>query len=329
MFFDIIDHGFLGDMLLVNGAYYPYMEVLPRRYRFRTLNASMARFIQLALVVNRASRFAPGLTVPFHFIANDGNYVVSPIKLTQLDVQGVAERYDIVVDFSAFAAGDTIRLVNVLRQVDGRLPDRALSIAQALAGDPADPAVGPILKFRVVSSLQSVDNPAKTYRAAIDPYRSANLNDAVWTTRTKTLTTQIPIVAPVRTREIEFGRSGNGDSLPCIPYCGDVQNFPWSIKINGQAAHTANANRISVLVPKPGEVEHWTLINGGGGWDHPVHLQFRGGHHHESRRRIHSEYRTECSKGRLAAASKRAGYVSSYIRRIRRVLCQPLPQYHS
>jgi hypothetical protein len=174
------------------------------------------------------------------------------------------------------------------------------------------PAVGPILEFRVLSSLQSVDNPAKTYRAGIDADRSANLNDAVWTTRTKTLTTQIPIVAPVRTREIEFGRSGNGDSLPCIPDCGDVQNFPWSIKINGQAAHTANANRISVLVPKPGEVEHWTLVNGGGGWDHPVHLHFeegitinRGGAFIPS---------TELNvRGRLAAASKRAGHVSSQI----------------
>jgi FtsP/CotA-like multicopper oxidase with cupredoxin domain len=278
LYFDIFDtDGFLGDQLLVNGTYYPYMEVLPRRYRFRTLNASMSRFIQLALAVNKASNYAPGLTVPFHFIANDGNFVVSPIKLTQLDQQGVAERYDIVVDFSAFKPGDSIRLVNLLRQVDGRLPDRTLSVAQALAGDRDDPAVGPILEFRVVGSLQSVDLPGKTYRAGIDPDKSANLNDAVWTTKVKTLTTQIPIVAPVRTREIEFGRSGGGDSLPCIPECGDIKRFPWSVKVNGKAAHTMNANRISVLVPKPGEVEHWTLVNGGGGWDHPIHLHFEEG----------------------------------------------------
>src|SRR4030088_3545373 len=84
------------------------------------------------------------------------------------------------------------------------------------------PAVGPILEFRVVSTLQSVDNPGKTYRAGIDPDRSANLADAAWTTRTKTLTTQIPLVAPVRTREIAFGRATTGDSLPCTPDCGDT-----------------------------------------------------------------------------------------------------------
>jgi FtsP/CotA-like multicopper oxidase with cupredoxin domain len=38
-----------------------------------------------------------------------------------------------------------------------------------------------------------------------------------------------------------------------------------------------NANRISVLIPKPGEIEHWTLVNGGGGWDHPIHLHFEEG----------------------------------------------------
>ena len=38
-----------------------------------------------------------------------------------------------------------------------------------------------------------------------------------------------------------------------------------------------NANRISELIPKPGEVERWTLVNGGGGWDHPIHLHFEEG----------------------------------------------------
>jgi FtsP/CotA-like multicopper oxidase with cupredoxin domain len=112
-----------------------------------------------------------------------------------------------------------------------------------------------------------------------DRDQSSDLNAAAWTLRQKTLTTQIPVVAPVREREIEFGRSGDGDSRDtdtgqCIPDCGDVVSFPWSIKVNGQAAHTANANRISALIPRPGEVEHWTLINGGGGWDHPIHLHF-------------------------------------------------------
>ena len=51
----------------------------------------------------------------------------------------------------------------------------------------------------------------------------------------------------------------------CTPDCPETATFPWTIKINGQAAHSMNANRVSLLM-KPGEVEHWTYINGGGGW---------------------------------------------------------------
>ena len=38
-----------------------------------------------------------------------------------------------------------------------------------------------------------------------------------------------------------------------------------------------NANRVSLLFPKAGEIEHWTYVNGGGGWDHPIHLHFEEG----------------------------------------------------
>jgi hypothetical protein len=26
-----------------------------------------------------------------------------------------------------------------------------------------------------------------------------------------------------------------------------------------------------MVYPKAGEIEHWTYIKGGGGWDHPIH----------------------------------------------------------
>src|SRR4026208_1693203 len=105
----------------------PYFEVLPRKYRFRILNASMSRYYKLALAYN-------GAAVPFKFIANDGNLVVNPITLTALDEQGVAERYDIVVDFSIFPVGSRIKLVNLLpMRDDGRGPQGAPSLAEALA----------------------------------------------------------------------------------------------------------------------------------------------------------------------------------------------------
>jgi FtsP/CotA-like multicopper oxidase with cupredoxin domain len=259
--------GFLGDVPLVNSAYAPFLEVLPRKYRFRILAASVSRFWKFALAD------PSGRAVPFQFIANDGNLVVNPIRLTTLDQQGGGERYDIVVDFSAFRIGDRIRLVNRLKmRDDGRGPKEELTLANALRGDPEDPAVGPILEFRVVSQVNSVDVPGVIHRAS-DPDKS--LVPAA-------LTEQIPVVTPVRERTFEIGRSGDGDSRDrrtgqCTPDCDEGAQFPWSIKVDGNSAHTFNANRISVLVPKPGEIEHWTVFNGGGGWDHPLHLHFEEG----------------------------------------------------
>ena len=143
LFFDIFDtDGSLGDLPLVNMAYAPYFDVVPRAYRFRILNASMSRFFKLAFSWN-------GNLVPFKFIANDGNLVVNPIQLTQLDEQGSAERYDVVVDFSQFRVGDKVYLVNLLKQTDGRRPDKVLSLSEALKGDKDDPVAGAIMEFRI------------------------------------------------------------------------------------------------------------------------------------------------------------------------------------
>lgn len=267
LFFDTFTtDGFLGDMLLVNHQYAPFMEVLPRKYRFRILNACMSRFIRLALAD------ASGNAVSCQMIANDGNLLVSPVLLTALEDQGVAERYDIVVDFSRFRVGDKIKLVNILRQIDGKLPAGSLPLASALAGAADDPAVGAILEFRIVGAVQSIDDPSKTHTAA---------NAATPAPLPFKLTDQIPIVAPVRERVVEFSRTAGDSRDPstgqCTPDCPEGMPFPWTIKINGQAAHSMNANRISLLIPKPGEVEHWTYINGGSGWDHPIHLHFEEG----------------------------------------------------
>src|SRR5262249_31448144 len=152
--------------------------------------------------------------------------VVNPITLTTLDHQGIAERYDIVVDFSRFRIGDRIRLVNQLQmREDGRGPQQDLTLAQALAGDPNDPCIGPILEFRVARSVRSADAPGYThYATSPDP----GVVPAI-------LTQQIPVVTPVRTRLVEFGRAGEGDSRnaagQCTPDCPESAVFPWTIRI--------------------------------------------------------------------------------------------------
>ena len=269
-FFDIFEtDGFLGDLPLINFQYKPVLEVLPRKYRFRTINCSMSRFIQTAIVTSS------GTKIPFTFIANDGNLLPKPVTLTQNDEQGTAERYDIIVDFSKYKIGEKLYLVNVLQQTNGNKPDKAFSISEALSGKSKDTCVGALLQFKVSDQVQSVDVPGMTLTAAEFGYGK---DKSIVPT---SLTEQIPIVAPVRTRVVEFGK-GSGDSRgangECTPDCSEVVTaMPWIIKVNGQSAHSMNANRISELIPRPGEIEHWTYKNGGGGWDHPIHLHFEEG----------------------------------------------------
>jgi FtsP/CotA-like multicopper oxidase with cupredoxin domain len=264
LFFDIFDSdGFCGDNLLVNFAFSPYFNVLRRKYRFRILNGCMARFVKLALVNQN------GTAVPVKVIATDGNFIVRPVSVSQLDPQGPAERFDIIVDFSPFRVGDKLRLVNHIEHVNGRGPKGTLSTKDAIAQKSEDPAVGVFLEFRVVNEVASVDVPGVTHRntdAQLDVSRVPNV-----------LTEQIPVVEPVRTREIEFKRDESGNFEGCFPDCEDREFFPWVIRINGEDQHYMNANRASLIVPRLGEVEHWILKNGGGGWDHPVHLHFEEG----------------------------------------------------
>jgi FtsP/CotA-like multicopper oxidase with cupredoxin domain len=271
LFFDIFGtDGFLGDVPLVNFAYAPFMNVLPRKYRIRLAAASMSRFWQFAFVDSA------GKAIPVQWIANDGNLFPNPITVTSTDQCASGERYDVVIDFSAFKIGSTIRLVNFLEHADGKGPKGAVPLAQAIAGATRDPCVGPIMEFRVSSEVESVDVPGHIHRVNKATGKAADPSVVPLK-----LTEQIPIVAPVRTRVVEFGRSGGGTSRgpngECTPDCEEYMTFPWSVKVNGQSAHTANANRVSLLIPKPGEVEHWTYVNGGNGWDHPIHLHFEEG----------------------------------------------------
>lgn len=108
--------GVLGDKHLVNGAVQPYFEVERRKYRFRLLAGGPSRFQQLFL--------SNGMT--FKHIANDGN-LLPRSRVTNSVYLGVAERADIVVDFSQLPASTReLYLVNRLDQTDPRKPEDEL-----------------------------------------------------------------------------------------------------------------------------------------------------------------------------------------------------------
>jgi FtsP/CotA-like multicopper oxidase with cupredoxin domain len=245
--FDIFNFdGFVGDVMTVNLACNPYFEVERRKYRFRILNGSVARFFKIALAN------ASGVAQPIIQIGNDGNLLPAPVTLLALDEQGIAERYDIVIDFSNFAIGDKLHLVNLADHYDpenlelnGRKPITQLTLAQALSGTSLDPCVGRFLEFRVAR------NPARPDMSRVPATLIPNPDLSA-----------IPVA---RERTFVFGRDAQRTTFdPDTSAEG-----PWGIATNAGAMLAADFGRVSAA-PRFGTREVWHLINDGGGWDHPI-----------------------------------------------------------
>ncbi|HTU35800.1 MAG TPA: multicopper oxidase [Candidatus Acidoferrum sp.] len=86
---------FFGDLPVVNGAIYPVLDVEPRLYRFRILNAANARFFRLFFSRTQTDFVAFAFTV----IGADGGLLSSPVVVPSL-LLAPAERADILVDFT-------------------------------------------------------------------------------------------------------------------------------------------------------------------------------------------------------------------------------------
>jgi FtsP/CotA-like multicopper oxidase with cupredoxin domain len=247
MYFDIFNFdGFLGDVMTVNLAYKPYFEVERRKYRFRILNASVSRFFKVALCD------ASGNSKQMLQIANDGNLLPRVVPLSVLDEQGIAERYDIVIDFTQVNVGDKMYLVNLCEHQDGKKPSQDVRLTDALAGKSKDPCVGKFLEFRVVR------NPAKPDQSLVPATLIPNPDLSA-----------IPVA---RVRNFVFGRGASQPANdPISAFIG-----PWGVAADGGKMLAADFNRVSAA-PKYGTREVWNLINGGGGWDHPIHIHFEEG----------------------------------------------------
>ncbi len=104
---------FYGDMNCVNGKVMPFLEVEPRKYRFRILNASNSRFYHLRLFNSDATGKITdeSYDVPsFQQIGTDGGFLPAPLELHYLLI-APAERFDIVIDFAG-SEGKSFSLIN-------------------------------------------------------------------------------------------------------------------------------------------------------------------------------------------------------------------------
>jgi len=95
------ESGIYGDVVLVNGVPWPNMPVEPRKYRFRVLNASVSRSYDLSLDTGE----------PLTVIGTDGGLMPHPVECGHVKV-AMAERYEIVIDFSKYKPGQRVVLRN-------------------------------------------------------------------------------------------------------------------------------------------------------------------------------------------------------------------------
>jgi spore coat protein A len=91
-----------GAVVLVNGVPWPHFEVARRKYRFRILNGSNATAFELALGNGR----------PLIQIATDGGLLSMPIECPSIPL-AMAERTEVIVDFSEYPIGTQIVLGNL------------------------------------------------------------------------------------------------------------------------------------------------------------------------------------------------------------------------
>ena len=111
---------FFGNAILVNGKLLPYLEVEPRKYRFRVLNGANSRFFHLALANGQSG----------YQIGTDQGLLPAPVSIKQISL-APGERADVILDF-ADHAGETIVMKNDFIQ-----PVMQVRVAKTKSPDPS------------------------------------------------------------------------------------------------------------------------------------------------------------------------------------------------
>lgn len=158
---------FFGNMLIANGNTWPFQVVEQRRYRLRFLNGCQSRFLILDF------SGIPGIEV--WQIGNEGGFLAAPVNLTADHagrlLMGLAERADLIVDFTHVPAGN-----HVLGNVG---PDEPFGGGVPGVDFPvADPdSTGQVLEFRVVpsSAPDPTTPPAYLVLPALTPLPPASV----------------------------------------------------------------------------------------------------------------------------------------------------------
>jgi FtsP/CotA-like multicopper oxidase with cupredoxin domain len=266
--------GIIGDRWTVNRRIQPLLEVKPRKYRLRLLNGGPSRFYELFLHADsgetgndhpyglgekRYKRKDPEkvekeaftkptseLERPFIVICGDGNFQPNPVLANSIYL-GVAQRVDVIIDFSRFKPGTTVYLVNRLEQENGRGPTERKINPSDYNTDEDFFKANAVIAFQIQGTAAE---STKGYGLS-STEETPNLDPSAF----PLLFREFP---PIDFTEVKRERLWEFD------YDGGL----WTI--NGRVF---DPNRIDAGIEQD-SAEIWTFRNAGNGWHHPIHSHF-------------------------------------------------------
>jgi FtsP/CotA-like multicopper oxidase with cupredoxin domain len=127
MYEDRSHSGLMGDVIAVNGLPWPLMKVRRRVYRFRILVASTAR----------SYRFTLDNGDPVTMVATDAGLMPQAVEVGQWR-QSSGERYEFLIDFSKYRAGQRIVLRNLSNPNNVEFEDTDKVMAFEVTDAPVD-----------------------------------------------------------------------------------------------------------------------------------------------------------------------------------------------
>jgi spore coat protein A len=162
---------YYGGGILVNGKLFPFLDVQPRRYRFRILNSSNSSFYVLS--ISSATSFtSPGLK--FLQIGGDQGLHAEPAETEQLII-GPGERADVVMDFSSSTGKELYlrtKVANILQfRVSGTRVDDLSRVPAVLR---------PIQRIAESDSVRTRELTLADYQDRLGRSKRMLLNGARW-----------------------------------------------------------------------------------------------------------------------------------------------------
>jgi FtsP/CotA-like multicopper oxidase with cupredoxin domain len=270
---------FVGDVIVVNGKSWPFMNVEPKRYTFMFINGSNARTYEMQLVDQVSKNPGPPLWV----IATDGGYLDTPVKIDPTAaVNNVlpmmsGERYWVIVDFKGYEAG--VVGPNGLPYSGNWLLKNNAKTPYPAGASPQGTTVGRIMQFRVAGGpvTDASYNPAtgaalrtpmtRLTGAAVQKTRQLTLNEVMgMPVNAIDPVTGVPAAYPGGPLEVLV----NNTKLDGKRIIGDVDGRYVTEQLPGSTLDGPGKNYLTEF-PKEGETELWEIVNLTAD-AHPIHL---------------------------------------------------------